>query len=688
MTHFKLSLASGLVALALMAAPAYGQDAPEGDQQIYEPAYFESYAPRTAMDMVSRIPGYRLNRSDNKRGLGNGGANILINGARVAGKSSAREQLSATPAKNVVRIEILDGASLGIPGLSGQVANIITKAAGLSGTWQWRPEFRPRLSPNYFPMSVSVSGEKKDLTYSLSLNSRPRRQGHAGPETHTGADGILYEIRDEDAQYNNDNIGGSVNVTWKPKTGHVANLNLNYNNANFHLREFSKRQALTARGSNDETLFTAGEDEWNADGSADYEFPLDVMGLGGKLKLTGYHRFEHSPTASQFDIYTPNIGHVYGSRFLRLGDEAETIGRAEYSWSKTKGRDWQFGIENTFNFLDNASRFLEWDGVDYIEQALDDPKVRVEENRMEATLTHSRQLSPKWDVQMSLGAEYSEISSKSESVSQERDFIRPKGFVSATYKPSDTLTVHSKLEREVGQLDFFDFISSVSLEDDFDTTGNINIVPQQAWAGEIEFDKNLGQDSTLKLKLFGSLITDLVDRIPLAGGGDAVGNIDSASQYGAQLSTTINGGRWGYEGMELELEYEWQNSNVDDPLLGFSRRLNGDWISSWDANFRHDIPKTDWAYGTFIEERENAQSYRLQTISWHNQIGAFMGIYAEHKDVFGMKVSLMAMNLLDVSDDRERQVFTDRRDIGVLDHTEYQSRDFGILWRLRVSGTF
>ena len=59
---------------------------------------------------------------------------MLINGQRIANKSGgAIDQLQRTSAASVERIEIVDAASLGIAGLSGQVANIILKAtkAGL-----------------------------------------------------------------------------------------------------------------------------------------------------------------------------------------------------------------------------------------------------------------------------------------------------------------------------------------------------------------------------------------------------------------------------------------------------------------------------------------------------------------------------------------------------------------------------
>ena len=133
-------------------------------------------------------------------------------------------------------------------------------------------------------------------------------------------------------------------------------------------------------------------------------------------------------------------------------------------------------------------------------------------------------------------------------------FVRPKGFVSATYKSSKTLSIRAKVERQVGQLDFFDFISSVSVQDDFNTTGNADIVPAQSWFGELEFDKDFGQGTThSKPALTGNLFLIWVDRIPIGVDGDAVGNIDSAHLYGVELTSTIKGDRWGYKGTELNL---------------------------------------------------------------------------------------------------------------------------------------
>jgi hypothetical protein len=75
-------------------------------------------------------PGFDIITGDQGRGLGQASDNVIINGERVASKSeSLFDVLQRIPADRVQRIEIVDGATLGIPGLAGQIANVLPPAA-------------------------------------------------------------------------------------------------------------------------------------------------------------------------------------------------------------------------------------------------------------------------------------------------------------------------------------------------------------------------------------------------------------------------------------------------------------------------------------------------------------------------------------------------------------------------------
>src|SRR3546814_18167640 len=92
-------------------------------------------------------------------------------------------QLSRIPGGNVERIEIVDGATLDIPGLSGQVANIVYRADGISGQFSWKPQFRPHYTDPLFTRGdVSVRGRSGAIDYAASLNNDDSaRRGSGGP---------------------------------------------------------------------------------------------------------------------------------------------------------------------------------------------------------------------------------------------------------------------------------------------------------------------------------------------------------------------------------------------------------------------------------------------------------------------------------------------------------------------------
>jgi len=650
-------------------------------QDIYEPDFFTQYAPRTAMDMVNQIPGFQLQRADNRRGLGQGGANVLINGERLTGKTDVNSQLSRIVADNIVHIEIKDGASLDIPGLSGQVANIITKTTKQTGTWSWEPEFRKRQNLNWGHAHFTLSGKTGSLSYSAELRNESNRRGNWGPETLTAADNTIFEIRDEVSRFHFDGPGAILDLNWTPRDGHTGNLNLEFNQLNFARLSRSSRRAQTPQGNDQETVFTGGEDEWNTTIGADYAFPVGV----GKLKTIGFYRFERSPTRDVFSVFSLTGEQESGSIFDRVADETEIIGRTEYSWSPAQGRDWTMAVEGAFNELDIESELQIFETGVYVDSALDDPSSRVEERRAEATLTHSRTLSPKWDLQLSGGVEYSQLE---QTGGLSREFIRPKGFLLATYKPDENASWRLKFEREVGQLSFFDFISSVDIVDNIDRARNVNLVPPQNWFASLEYDKDFGQAFTINLTPYVSLISDLVDRIPIGDDGDGIGNIDKAIQYGIDFNTSIKGQRWGWDGTQFDLEVQWRDSRVDDPVTGVSRRISRDRKTFWHGRFRHDIPDTNWAYGGGVREFADYPRFRLFTTDDPTLKRPITYAFIEHKNIFGMKVKAELFNLLNSREEFTREHFTDRRDRGVLDFTEFQSREFGPIFSIEFSGTF
>jgi len=696
----KAVLLSAISALSLLAVPVAAQDnasdtvantALQDDtvRQVFEASYFAEFAPQSALDMINRVPGFRLRISGGGgRGLGQRTDNVLLNGRQLSSKSSnVGEQLERLTVNKVVRIEIIDGTTLGIPGLTGDVANVITKSGGLTGTWEWRPQFRERRQARLNDFRVSIAGEAPDLTYSLSLSDSGGRNGGVGQELRTDANGVVFEDRFDDVQifFTNPTLTGTT--TWSATPDHVLTLNGSFGLQNFNDRTRTDRLALTERGETGLLLFNAGQDAVGGELGFDYEQPLGA----GKIKLIGLTSFLNSDSGSQIDSFDA-LGNLSGSRFEREVETREYIGRAEYSFGGETKNDWTLAFETAFNNLRDDSQLLARENLngDLILDQGSLGDTLVEELRSIATITRNWKLGSKWDFQLDLTGEYSEISSEDiTGFSQSQEFIRPRGRFSATYAYDDSLDIRFNLQRNVGQLNFFAFLASVSLDSEITRTGNLNLVPDQTTSVDLEFDKTLWKESNLRLRFLGSRVDDVIDSIPIGIDGDGIGNLeDPAYRYGIVLNGTIKGVDFDFPGLEWNFTAFASGSTIDDPLTGENRRVNDQRRFRLSTDVRYDFQNSDWAIGSDIDFNRRARNFRVTTTELNIPTRPSWDIFVEHQDIFGVKVRLDLNNLLNNERFTERVFFEGRRDLTGIDFIETRNLDNGRALRLTLSGNF
>ncbi len=679
----KLYFLAGLAASLPLSAPAQTANEPGEDSRTFTIGDFQQFAPRTALDMVSQIPGFSISESDTEqRGFGQAQENVLINGQRISSKStSAREALARIPADNVEKIEIVEGADLDIPGLSGQVANVTAKSNGITGTWTYRQRYRENLPPAFRWGDITVNGQNGAVAWSLGLNARPARGTASGRENVFDGASNLIEYRQEEARFIGEGTGLNGSLKWTPQNGHIANFNAEYNI--WEPDELVTSAVFSPDGMPvAQTEFTFQEDEWNSEISGDYEF-----GLGpGRLKLIGLQRNEHSPIAMQFVYGDVTGANTSNDIFERETDESESILRGEYSWTGANKSDWQVSLEGAFNSLENEARLFSGSTLDTpTNMVVIDSGTRVEEKRAEAFITHSRQLNPKLRLQVSLGAEQSEISSDGVN-GQTRSFTRPKGSASLAWDARDNLKINLSLERQVGQLNFFDFVDSVDVDQGDDQTGNVDIVPDQRWRLALEAERDYGSWGALTAEVIFDEIEDLVDQVPI-GLGEGPGNIESASRIALEIEGTLKFDNLGWSGAQLEYNTFLQDTFLDDPLTGVTRDFNDNTIHYYELNFRHDIPNTNWAWGINYEKFLASPTFRRDARISFVQPQGFAWGFVEHKDIFGMTGSVFLGNLLDADEKLTRVVYAPDR-TGAVDRVEDRNRNFGNILTLRLKGSF
>lgn len=650
----------------------------------FTPEDFARFAPRSAFDMARQVPGFSIQEGDGARGLGQADTNVLINGRRISGKSNGPvAALERIPAEEVVRLELVDGASLDIGGLSGQVLNVVTASTGkITGQWRYAPQFRSRGTPaRLLEAEVSIAGGGEKTEWTLALQNDSNRRGNDGIEFAFDADGNLIDTREEQSNFNSDRISLSGSLARIAGNGNVLNLTGEVQGFFFREREASERSG-SIDPINRTRLFERSEDEFNFELGADYEFLLGP----GRLKLIGYHRYEDSPTTADVVTLFADGSAAQGTVFDRDADEAETIARAEYNWSALGG-DVLIAAEGVRNFLDIASTLEERDVAGVLQPVeFDGASARVEEDRADIGVTYSRPLLSNLQLQASAGAEYSQLRQSGE-FGQTREFWRPKGFVSLDWKASERLNISGRIEREVGQLDFFDFIATVDLNQDRADATNANLVPPQSWVFQIEANVNFGGLGSLSLRPFYEDISDIVDQIPTADGGQAVGNLPAAKFYGAEGDLTLLSEGLGWRGSRLDVEFMVSDSSVIDPLLGTPRKLSRNTTLSINPDLRHDVQGTDWAVGGSFFYEEFTPNVRLDEVAQAIDTFAFASVFVENKDIAGLTFRASVRNVLDREDRFRRTVFLDRA-AGLVDFTEQRRRSFGTIFNLAIEGSF
>jgi hypothetical protein len=666
-----------------------GESAPEPasettTRRTFTPEDFARFAPRTALDMARQVPGFSIREGDGARGLGQADTNVLLNGLRISGKSNGPvDALQRIPVEEVVRLELVDGASLDIGGLTGQVLNVVTASSGrISGQFRYSPQFRSKGTPaRLLNGSVALAGGGRKTEWTLALENDSQRRGNDGIELVFDAAGALIDTRNEQSNFSFDTPSLSGSLTRSATNGNVLNLTGEVQGFFITETESSLRSGTIDPVDRTRT-FRRTEDEYNFELGADYQFEFGP----GRLKLIAYHRYEDSPTVSSSITEFANGAPAQGTVFTRDADEGETILRAEYNF-KGLGGDLLFAGEAVRNFLDITSALEARDALGVLQPvAFDGASARVEEDRADFGLTYSRALAPGLQLQLSGGAEYSQIS-QSGAQGQTRSFWRPKGFVALDWKAGGGVNISGRIERQVGQLSFFDFIASVDLNQDREDVTNADLVPQQSWTLELETNVALGALGSINLRPFYEDISDIVDQIPIAGGGQAPGNIPSARFYGIEGDVTVLSEGIGWRGTRLDLGFFLSDSSVRDPLLGTDRRLSDNTLINLGVTLRHDLPGTTWAFGGSTEWQEQSLSVRLDEISLNSNSFGFVQAFVENKDVAGLTLRANIGNLVNQRDRFDRTVFIDRA-AGIVDFVEERDRTFGLIFTFDIEGSF
>ena len=589
----------------------------DGTIVAYDRSYFEAFNAFTALDLLRRIPGIQdLLESPNspgagqqaQRGFGSTGAPILFNGRRLSGKANdPLDALQRIQVRQVERIEVIRGSVPGYDiriGNEGTVVNVVLEeslAAG-SGSWQAGVEYfsSGRWRTNG---KLSYAGDFGPLSYILSAEADPRWTARYTDDTYvlppdpTPFGRIRLVNQTSDTDYT-----GTVGLTYAFNNGDVANLNGFFTDG----RELTKQlidsftilspvsEIFTGR-----TLLTrdhAGDVEWEIGG--DYEH---AFGNGDSMRGLFVVTSDKRPLEINFFSTPPGGQEIQTLRQLEKSDRGEKIVRSFYNWARAPGHSLEVGGELAFNSLhQNNQQFANSSG-ELVPVDLFNSDSTVKETRLESFTQYSWQILPKLYVEGALDTEYSRLKQWGTDVSTSRSFFFVKPRLDVRYDVGQRTQVRGRILRTVSQLDFSNFVTSVTTNDvriGVIQAGNPNLVPEKTWTFEVTGEYRLAEDQgVVSLRTFYNDITDAIDKILIIPDVAGAGNIGSAHSFGAELKAGLRLDRLGLTGASIDASGTLQDSSVRDSFTLQQRPLQSFQNYLWSISYRHDTSWRQLSYG-------------------------------------------------------------------------------------------
>lgn len=671
-----LASAAPVVAMAQTAPAApVAQAADAQGVTPYPVAFFTASQPNSAMDMIARVPGFDFDGGDQVRGYGGAAGNVLIDGQRPATKSESLEDaLRRIQASQVERIDIIRG---GAPGIDMQgktvIANVVLRK-DKTGQWLFAVADIFYQDGRDAP-AVRFEGSQKfgDRTFEWSALGFTFVDDGAGEGPHTivgaGGGALQESFADETGGGRGYTLKGGLKSPFMQ--GRVSvNAKLDREHYEWSLNDLISFPAVGRLAVNDD--FVRDEGELGANWERAISPKL-------KIELTGLAQRRFTDFSSSFTDGAAN------GLFEQHNESGETIARAVLRYTLSPTWSVEGGGEVAVNVLDSALEYTE-NGVPV---TLPAANVRVEERRGEVFGSTTWRPKPDLSVETGLRVEVSTISQTGDT-NLERSFTYPKPRLAVTWSPTPADQFRLRIEREVGQLDFGDFVSSVAFSTGTGTAGNADLEPDKTWVVEAAYERKFWKDGALVLTAVHNQITDATDRVPIIGPGyafDAPGNIGDGTSDSFKVSLNLPLVRFGVPGGLLRSSVEWSQSEVTDPVTGEARRISGQHPFDAELRFSQDLPrlKTQWGVETYFGIEETYYRFdQIETV----ELGTWVELYAEYKPRPDLTFRMEASNLLGRDFTRTREVYAGPRNSFGLDFVDHRPLSFDPFVYFRIRKTF
>lgn len=585
------------------AAPAPSSLAGAENSITHYPAsFFASFQASTALDLIGRLPGFVFDGGASVRGFAGAAGNVLIDGARPTSKTDSLQAiLSRIPASSVDHIDVIHGGASGID-MQGKtlLANVIRKQVSSTViSVQDRAVLSDgRQVPAVFATTTQHLGTKL-LEGSLQVGRLLDTSAGDGPETRRDAqDTIIDRLRD-DTDADGVRVVATGAVTT-PSFGGTLRLN-GRAFVNRYLSSETDQDLVdpTAQASveHDSDLMKTGELSLTYDRS-----------IGRKLSITALVSQQLMSDDSRTAFNAVDDIENYEERH----QNGETIARLSGIYVVDPSLTLEAGAEGDLNWLRSRTNYV----VNAVPQDVPAGRVKVEEDRGEAFAKATWTISKHVGVELGARLEASRITSSGDVVLG-KTLVYPKPRAVLTWSPDPADQLRVRIEREVSQLDFKDFVSSASLITGQVFTGNPNLVPQQSLAAEAAYERHFLGSGDATITYRHSELTDVIDRAPVlapSGAFDAPANIGGGREDEVIAGVSLPLDRFGVRDALLKANATFRSSSVTDPTTETRRRISAVRPSEGKIDFSKDIERWKLTWGGSFDLGYVSPYYRYSQV--------------------------------------------------------------------------
>lgn len=657
----------------MAAAIAATNPAPAAGIIVYTPDFFAAAQPGNAYEMIGRLPGFSFDGGDVVRGFGGAAGNVLVDGERPTSKSDTLDTiLKRIPASRIERIELIRG---GAPGIDMQgktiLANVVRKSGpAVTGmAWLGGGFGDGRKKPSFRFEAARKSGDRS-IEGSLYFNNNFDDAAGDGPRLRTNAKGQVLVASNDDTQGASGNSTATV-AYERPLAGGRLQLNGRFQTNHIDYRDDDRLVVPPGR-----QLTINRTDGVQGEAGIHYTRAL------GQRTVWEARIIQQVRQTSFGSSYADDTSTSSFSNDRTVG---ETIARAEATFAMSPGLSFQAGAEGAWNWLNSDSAY----NANGAPVVLPAAKVRVEEKRGEAFATAIWKPAPKLNLEAGVRMEGSIISSSGDvTLRKSLYFLKPR--LVATWSPRPSTQLRFRVEREVGQLNFDDFVASSTLALGTVSAGNPDLNPQTAWAVEAAFEQRFWSGGAFVATFKHAALSDVVDRAPVFGPSgpfDAPANIGDGRRDDLTVNLTLPLERlWIKRGL-LKGKAIWRWSAVTDPANRLQREISNLRPSEWTLQFSQDLPEWKAIWGLDIYSGWRQRQFRFNEVQT-TKLKHYVLLYGEVRPQPDLNFRIEFANASARGQERIREVYSSVGRFGDPDYTDVVNWGFGRMVYVRVRKTF